>query len=394
VGVVAAAGVWAWPHLQACYHFRAAATELQRFHNAQAIRHLQVCLRVWPHDPDVMLLAARSARRARHYDEADRLLQMYQQARGLDDAGTLEQLLLTAERRVDQVAELCWRHVEHGHPDTPLLLEALTRGYLRQYRLVDARRCLDYWMEHQPDNAQALCLEGLFHLDYGHARSAGEASFRRAVELDPDHEEARQGLAVALLDGFHYPEAVEHLERLHQSQPDNLSVQVGLAEGLVGLGQSARAVGLVDGVLAVQPRFAPAVALRGRLALSAGQSDEAETWLRQAVALDPANHRSLYNLIQCLGQNGKEEEAQRRRQQLQQMEEDLARFNEIVTKDLRQRPRDPALHCDLGRLLLRGGQREEGLRWLKSALHLDPQYAPARQALAEYQQQPKAAEPP
>jgi predicted Zn-dependent protease len=65
------------------------------------------------------------------------------------------------------------------------------------------------------------------------------------------------------------------------------------------------------------------------------------------------------------------------------MEDDLARFNEIVTKDIAQRPTDPALHCTLGQILLRGGQREEGLRWLQSALRLDPQYAPALQALAE-----------
>jgi predicted Zn-dependent protease len=394
LGLVAAAGAWAWPHVQASYHFRAARAELQRYHTAQAIRHLQVCLRVWPHDPDVLLLAARAARRARSYSEAERLLEVYQQARGLDDAATLEQLLLSAERRVDQVAGLCWRHAEQGHPDTPLILEALTRGYLRQYRLVEARRCLDYWLQSQPDNPQALCLEGLFHLDYGHATSAALASYRRAVGLDPDHEEARLGLAVALLEGRNFGEAAEHLERLRQSQPDNLSVQVGLAEARIGVGQSAEAVRLADGVLAVQPQFAPALALRGRLALESGQSEEAEPWLHQAVARDPSNHRALYNLIQCLGQNGKEQEARQRRQQLQRMEEDLERFNQIVTKELVQRPRDPALHCDLGRLLLRGGHRDEGLRWLHSALRLDPQYAPAQQALAEYQQRAKAEERP
>jgi predicted Zn-dependent protease len=383
--VVAAAGAWAWPQVWACYHFRAAEAELRRYHNPQAIRHLQVCLGVWPHDPDVLLLAARAARRARHYSEAEHLLQMYQQARGLDDAATLEQLLLSAERRVDQVAGLCWHHVEQGHPDTPLILEALSRGYLRQYRLVEARRCLDHWLQDQPDNPQALCLEGLFHLDYGHARSAAEASYRRAVEFDPDHEEARQGLAVALLDGFHYPEAAEHFEHLRRCQPDNLSIEVGLAECRAGQGELDGALQIVEGVLAQQPQFVPALSLRGRIALQSGQADEAETWLRQVVVREPSNHRALSNLIRCLHQNGKEEEARQRQRQLEQRENDLKRFNEIVTKEMVQRPRDPALHCALGELLLRGGYREEGLYWLGSALRLDPQYAPARQILAEYQ---------
>jgi Flp pilus assembly protein TadD len=388
-GGVALAG----PQLRAWYHFHAARSDLKRYHNPQAVRHLQVCLRTWPNDPDVQLLAARAARRARSYAEAERLLELYQRSRGLDEAATLEQLLLSAERRVDQVAEVCWRHVEQGHPDTPLILEALTRGYLRQYRLVEARRCLDHWLESQPDNTQALCLEGLFHLDYEHARAGAEASYRRAVELDPDNEEARQGLAVALLDGWKVADAVEHLEYLRQRQPDNLSVRVGLAECRNALNDQAEATRLVDGVLAQQPQFAPALSLRGRIALQAGQSAEAEEWLRQAVARDPSDHRALSNLIRCLHQNGREAEAERWQEQLDQRENDLKRFNEIVTQEMVQRPRDPALHCTLGELLLRGGYREEGLYWLRSALRLDPQYARARQALEEYYQK-AAPEPP
>jgi Flp pilus assembly protein TadD len=284
--------------------------------------------------------------------------------------------------------------VEQGHPDTPLLLDALTRGYLRQYRLGEARACLNRWLEGEPDNAQALCLEGLFHLDYSHARTAAEASYRRALERDPEHEEARLGLAVALIEGRKYAEAAEHFEHLRRCQPDNLSVQVGLAECRSALGETDEAARLVEGVLERQPELAPALALRGRLALEGGDPAGAEPWLRRALAREPSNHRALYALVQCLRQNGKEAEAKRRQRQLEQMEEDLDRFNEIVTKEMLKRPRDPELHTTLGRLLLRGGHREEGLHWLHSALRLDPQYAPARRALAEYQKPKAQPRPP
>jgi tetratricopeptide (TPR) repeat protein len=374
------------PRLRGWYHLRAARSDLERFHNPQAIRHLQICLRVWPEDAEVLLLAARAARRARAYEEAERLLDKYQQVRGCDDAFSFEELLLSAERRVDQVAEACWHYVEQGHPDSPLILEALTRGYLRQYRLGQARLCLDHWLKDQPDNAQAYCLEGLFHLDYVHGRNPAEQSYRRALELDPDHEEARLGLAVALLDSKKYAEAAEHLEYVRQRQPENLSMQVGLAECRDGLGQSAEAVRLVDEVLAQQPGFAAALSLRGRLALESGQAVEAEAWLRRALAVNPSDHNANYNLIQCLYHNGNAAEAQRHELKLKRMEENLKRFDEIVTRDLVRTPTDPALHYTLGKLLLDGGQQQEGLRWLRSALRLDPQYAPARQALAEYYQ--------
>ena len=77
------------------------------------------------------------------------------------------------------------------------------------------------------------------------------------------------------------------------------------------------------------------------------------------------------------------EEARQHRRRLQQLEDDTARFHEIVTKEIVRRATDPVLQCALGRLLLRSGQREEGIRWLESALRLDPKYASARQALKE-----------
>jgi len=140
----------------------------------------------------------------------------------------------------------------------------------------------------------------------------------------------------------------------------------------------------VDEVLAQQPGFPSALSLRGQIALKSGQLDQAESYLRQALRRNPMDRRARYDLVLCLERSGQNEEALQQRRQLQQMEEDMARFNEIVLKEITQRPTDPALHCTLGEILLRAGQRDEGLRWLRSALQLDPNYALARQILAEH----------
>jgi tetratricopeptide (TPR) repeat protein len=377
--------------VRAWYHRREARAELQRYHTAQAIRHLLICRAIWPRDPETLLLAARAARRARIYGDSERLLSDYRQVRGRDEAYTFEQLLLAAERRVDETAASCWQCVEQGRFDAVLLLEALTRGYLQQYRFNQAQFCLDLWRQIQPDNPQLFYLQGLFNLDYLHEGFSGEENYRRAVELDPDHEEARLGLAVALLMRNSFARAAEHFQHLRQCQPDNVSVQVNLAECLDALGQTAEAVRLVDDALARQPEYAAALSLRGQLALKSEQWTEAENWLRQALRRNPTDHRARYSLALCLEQNGQPDEAQQQRRRLQQMEEDLARFHKIVIKELAERPQDPALHCTLGQILLRTGQRDEGLRWLQSALRLDPRYVPARQAVEEYQ---KSAQKP
>lgn len=394
VGLTAGAGLVARPHFRAWYHRRAARMELKRYHTPQAIRHLRICRDIWPRDPEVLLLAARAARRARVYGDTERLLAMYRKIRGRDDAHAFEQLLLATELQVDETAELCWSQVEEGHADSPLLLEALLRGYLRQYRLGRARLCLDYWRQLQAENPQVFYLEGIFQLDHLHAMATAADYYRRALELDPDHEEARLGLAVALLLGKSFDRAAEHFKRLRQCQPDNLRVQVGLAECLDNQGQTAEALRLVDEVLARQPQFPAALALRGQLALKSGELAEAETLLRQALRYMPMDHGACYNLVLCLERSGQEGKARRQRRRLQQMEDDTARFSDIVTKELGRRPTDPALHCTLGQLLLRSGQREEGLRWIQNALRLDPHYAPARQALAEYLSQGKDGSPP
>ncbi|HTV54213.1 MAG TPA: tetratricopeptide repeat protein, partial [Terriglobia bacterium] len=367
---IVVAGICVRPHLLAWYHRRAARLEDERYHNTQAIHHLLICRAIWPRDPETLLLASRAARRAQVYGDSELLLRIYREIRGRDEAYTFEHLLLTTECRVDEVSETCWKCIEQDRFDAPLLMEALTRGYLRQYRLGQARLCLNRWKELQPANPQPYYLEGLFQLDYLHDSPDAVNSYRRAVELDADHEEARLGLAVALLDCRNFAEAAEHFELLLQSQPENARVQVGVAECCNGSGDTAEAVRIVDDVLARYPNLPSALSLRGQLALKNGQWEEAHIALRQALRGNPLDHRARYSLVLCLERSDREEEARRERQQMQQMEQDVARFHEIVTKEIAERPTDPALHCTLGQLLLQSGQGEEGVRWLQSALHL------------------------
>jgi tetratricopeptide (TPR) repeat protein len=297
VGLIAGAGVAVRPHIQAWYYRRAARVELQHYHTGQAILHLLICRAIWPRDPETLLLSARAARRAQVYGDAERLLRIYREVRGRDEAYIFERLLLTAECRVDDVSELCGSHVQAGRFDAALIQEALVRGYLRQYRLGQARFTLDHWKQMQPDNPQVYNLEGLLLLDYLHVSSDAAESYRRAVELDAHLDEARLGLAVALTDCKEFTAAAEQFERLLQSLPDNARIQVGLAECRDGLGETAEAVRLVDEVLARLPQFAPALSLRGQLALKSGRWAEAESCLRQSLRGNSLDRRARYGLI-------------------------------------------------------------------------------------------------
>jgi predicted Zn-dependent protease len=377
----ALAGIEGW----ALYHFRAARLAVERYHNLEARDHLTACLHVWPHDTATLLLAARTARRMGTFDEAEVLLDRCRDRAGNEDLA-MERLLLQAQRGdVDTASKICRDLVEKDHPATPLILEALAYGFMSMYRMQEAAFVLHLWLERQPDNTQAILFQGILYASSGKHDEAG-AAFARVVELDPEHDEARLRLADHLVESGQASDALPHVEYLRRRQSNDLDLQVSLARCRDLLGQEAEAERLLDGVLARQPDFAPALAERGKLAMRDGQLAEAERLLRAAAAQDSGDFQLHYRLYQCLVQNGKTDEAQEERARLRQLEADLRRINEIMTRQMQQTPHDAALHYEVGTLTLRSGTPKEAVRWFQSALKEDPDYAPAHKALADYYQ--------
>jgi tetratricopeptide (TPR) repeat protein len=377
-------------HLRAWYHLHAARHALERYHNEEARRHLQVCLRSWPKDATTRLLAARAARRTEDFEEAQRQLEECQRLDPRSEAAVLEWALLQAHKgRLDLAERYLCRLVDEGHPDTPLVLEALAQGYLRMYRLSNVLSCVEHWLGLQPDSVPALLCRGRawerVH-DYGKAVE----DYRRVIQRDAELDEARLRLANALIEGDsedRYEEATIHLEHLYGRRPADPEVLVRLASCRANLNRTEEALRLLEGLLAERPDYEPALCGRGRLLLEQGRVAEAEPWLRRAVITLPYDHMANYALYRCLMQQpGKEAEAAVLRDRLNDLERDLTRLKAISNQEMSLRPRDPALHCELGAIMLRIGQDEYGERWLLSALQCDLRYRPAHAALADYYQ--------
>jgi len=66
--------------------------------------------------------------------------------------------------------------------------------------------------------------------------------------------------------------------------------------------------------------------------------------------------------------------------------EDIQRFRETATTQMRKTPRDPEPLYQVGIIAMRAGATEEGLRWLHKALVEDPHHIPSHKALMEYYQ--------
>jgi tetratricopeptide (TPR) repeat protein len=377
----AVGGVQLW----AQYHYSAGERALERYRLAEAREHLRHCLAAWPSSGRAHLLAARAARRASDFEEAEEHLRAVQRLLPGSEEGNLELFLLRAQSGgMDSVADYLRSLVEADHPQSPQILEAMARGYMDAFRFGEADFMLELWLRRQPDSIPALLFRGWVK-EQQHVLGLAADDYRRALEIDPENEEAHLRLAGALVGTNRAEEAVPHLEWFLRRHPDDPETLVQLALCWNNLGQTEQARQALDDVLARQPRSLAALVARGRLALQDGDPAAAEGWLRPAAALNPSDYQAAFLLCKCLQQQpGKEKEAAEAGTRLEQLEADLARIRDILTERMSRTPHDPALHSELGAILLRRGSTREGLRWLKSALREDPDWKPAHGALADY----------
>jgi tetratricopeptide (TPR) repeat protein len=386
--VVLAALAGAGLYLGAWYHWSRADADLARYHTAEARQHLDACLWFWPHSPAVHLLAARAARRAGDYEAAEKHLRQCQHGQApAPEEVVLEWAMLRASMGdLRGQEEYLQAQLRKNPAQGPLIWEALAEGYLRMYRVLDAVRCLDHWLEVEPDNVQAFYLRGSVYRQIQVVQKA-VPDFRRVVELDPGRNDAREYLAGGLLELGHFSEALEHLEHLLRQRPADPDLRVRLARCHDGLEHSEQARRLLDLVLAENPDYGPALRAYGQMARQARQPEEAEKWLRRAARVLPYDYQVQYALYQALEEQGKTTEAKEQLARAQQVKDRRERLADISHRKMSERPYDPALHCELGTLLIELGHRELGARWLHSALQRDPNYQPAHAALAKYYQE-------
>ncbi len=386
---MAVIGLAAWligRQLWAGHHWREAQAAVGHYHYSLAKKHIELCHSVWPHDPAVLLLGARIARRLQMFDDADALLKLYHAKHREDDNLLLERVLLRAERGdLDGVSRFCRTLLDQDHPQTGVILEALVAGSLRAYRLDDAEALIGRWQEHAPDNAHAEHSRGFLAELRGQPLDAVK-SYRRAIQLDAEHVDARFRLGNVLLDLAQAQEAVPHLRWLAERHPAYVAVLVDLARGLDQLGQQDEAEQLLARARGLGTNHPDTWLESGILALRREQYEQAESWLRRACALSPGDYRSHYQLSLCLERRGKAEEARELLPRLKQLEADNARWRDIINHLLPRSPDDPSLHHDLGMIALRAGTIPEALRWFESALAADPAHVPTHQALAGYYQ--------
>jgi Tfp pilus assembly protein PilF len=384
---LAVGGWWAWRHYWIDGPWRQAQQAWTRNHLLVAKGHLEVGLQRAPRHAGLLLLAARVARRLGEFDAAEQYLSACETLGVDSQVLSLENILLEVQRRgVRADREQSLYSLAQQHPaERALIYEAMAAGYMnvKVMRPPAALDCLNKSLQDMPENPVALRGRGAVHAQMTKVPEA-VVDYRKAYELEPEHEPGRVSFADSLYKAGLFAEALPLLEELAPRHAGDATVIVALAGCRAAAGQLDKARELLDALLAKQPRHSVALLERGRLEFELDRPSEAEAWLKKALAADPSDRRANHLLYQCLRLQGKEKEAQEQLAKSERVAADLKRLGEIMTETMNERPNDPDLHCELGVLYLNYGQDRQGLHWLERALEIDPKHRGAHQALATY----------
>jgi tetratricopeptide (TPR) repeat protein len=332
-------------------------------------------LRSRPDDLAVRLLAARTARRQGQFDAAREHLDYYQDHNGPPEPRLRElQLLLAAQGSGTSGAETLIAACLSPSPptDADLVLEVaieqqlklLEREFNSGLTLVEGpnakaraqiEKAIALWLQQRPgraDQVQGLLWRGKLNLMID--RRAAIDDFRRANEMDPNHFDARFHLAASLME-YDVSVAGGHLGLLHGRDPRNPQVTMLLARARRSLGQPESAIKLLDELLDRSlldrgPAYTAAVLERGKATLDLGRPNDAEPFLRRALAQAPNDPFVHLALSRCLLLTGKETEAKRHEQRYKELqlnnlkaEEDQAAARRDLQNRLDRRDKSPGL---------------------------------------------------
>ena len=144
-----------------------------------------------------------------------------------------------------------------------------------------------------------------------------EASYRRALEIKPDFDEAHSNLGITLQDFGRLDEAEARYRRALEINPDFAEAHNNLGITLREQGRLVEAEASYRRTLEIKPDFAEAHSNLGNTLQDLGRLDEAEASCRRALQIKPdfvvAHSNLIFTLDLLEGRGIKEQQEERRR---------------------------------------------------------------------------------
>lgn len=359
---------------------------LRRREPTRAVELLGWAQQMAPNDSRVHLLSARAYR---HLGQFDQVHAHLLRASELGYPAVLlerEQLLALA-----QTGQL--RHSETQLPsllatagaDAPEICEAFILGYFANFRLNLAFRLLDAWQADYPNDSRPHVLRGNC---WSALRKWPEAiaEYEQALALSPNDYEARLRLAEMLMELRRYDEAATHLQRAMARSGGDDRARFTWGRCLRNLGRADEARAALSNLLQRDPEHIEARFEMGELEWSAGRPADAVKWLEPIVRAQPYDTRFRNALARALRSLGQESAAKPHFEFVERSVKPMERVTQLLD-DVKARPDDPNVRFEIGSILRQYSSPEDGARWLRSTVELEPGHVRAHAALADHYEQ-------
>ena len=191
--------------------------------------------------------------------------------------------------------------------------------------------------------------------------AAAYQSFRKALQLNPNFDEAHYNLAIILNERGKTDEAIAHYRKAVEIRPDYVNAHNNLGAAYLSQNNLDEAGVHFRRALQLDPKHAQAHSNMGLAHVKQDKLDEAVENFLKALELNPKLAEAQFHLGDALLMQGKTEQATMRFQKTLQLDPDHAEA-----------------HNNLGGQLINQGKLDEALEHLNRAISINPQLAEAR----------------
>jgi tetratricopeptide (TPR) repeat protein len=184
-----------------------------------------------------------------------------------------------------QSAENCWHRAIEANPSNPGLVMGLAQVYLTQNKFNEVLEIVDFIQSQYPNNQRALQTAGLAHLmlkNYGLAINF----LNRSLFLVPDDTAVRNHLAVALLQSGDMEAGYAEYETILTQEPENEEARLNAAILCLGFNRWNEAVAHLDRLLESDPQHGKAGFYRGVAYLKLNHNEDAREQFESVIKGD------------------------------------------------------------------------------------------------------------
>ena len=389
IAVLLALAFFAWRQSSYRQKLQSVETNLTAFENPKALEEIRSLESTFGKSAQLHLLAARAHRQA---DEPQAFLKEIELAKQLGAAPKeidAEVLLEQAQSgRLKDTPGAIGKWLEDHPEDFESGARALVLGLFKQQSFTPAVAFLNAWESQNPNSPAIPLLRSMLHISKREWKLALN-QLEPALEKNPTYVPLYLQAATAYDGEQNFPKAEKALDRYLQSIPNDRDAWLKYSEVLRKLGKSPLALDLLYKHVPPESRT-PSLQLQlAKLLLDAEHLQPTIDSLSRLSQLWPEDIEIASTMSQAYQRLGDDIQAKRYAQIAQEGQQATGEVDKLLF-ELLNNPNRSAEDCfRLGHILLHKQSRENGLYWLGAALQINPNYEPAKQDLALYNQRAK-----